>query len=94
MSKNVRVGIFVSLALLVSGIFVFMIGDNRRLWESKARFNATFNDVAGLRPGAPVRMGGVEIGAVGDVGHSGTASDTSGSRRMRSTSSRTRFNVT
>jgi phospholipid/cholesterol/gamma-HCH transport system substrate-binding protein len=76
MSKNVRVGIFVALALIVSGIFVFMIGDNRRLWESKARFNATFNDVAGLRPGAPVRMGGVEIGAVGDVGHSGTTSDT------------------
>lgn len=76
MGKNIKVGIFVLVALIVSGIFVFMIGDNRRLWETKANFNATFSDVAGLKPGAPIRMAGVDVGTVGDVGHSGQASDT------------------
>lgn len=76
MSKNVRVGIFVTLALIVSSIFVFLIGDNRRIWETKAEYKATFHDVAGLRAGAPVRMGGVEVGQVGQVGHSETVSDT------------------
>ena len=68
MSKNIKVGIFVSLALIASGIFVFLIGDNRRMWETKVTYKATFGDVAGLKPGAPIRMAGVEVGTVGEVG--------------------------
>jgi hypothetical protein len=53
MSKNIKVGIFVTLALLVSGVFVFMIGDNRRMWETKVTFHATFGDVSGLKRARP-----------------------------------------
>ncbi|MBK8215625.1 MAG: MCE family protein [Myxococcales bacterium] len=76
MSKNIKVGIFVTLALLVSGVFVFMIGDNRRMWETKVTFHATFGDVSGLKPGAPIRMAGVDVGTVGEVGHAVDAKDT------------------
>ena len=76
MSKNIKVGIFVSLALLVSAIFVFMIGDNRRMWETKVLYRGTFGDVAGLKPGAPIRMAGVDVGTVGEVGHAQASADT------------------
>jgi len=76
MSKNIKVGIFVAFALIVSGAFVFMIGDNRRMWETKVTYRATFADVAGLKPGAPIRMAGVEVGTVGDVGHAVDSKDT------------------
>ena len=42
MSKNIKVGIFVSLALAVSAIFVFMIGDNRRMWETKVMYRSCY----------------------------------------------------
>ena len=40
-----------------------MIGQNKNLWDPKVKYSAAFSDVAGLKPGAPVRMGGVDIGA-------------------------------
>lgn len=76
MSKNIKVGIFVAIALIVSGAFVFLIGDNRRMWETKVMYRATFADVAGLKPGAPIRMAGVEVGTVGEVGHAQDSRDT------------------
>ncbi len=75
MSKNIKVGFFVALALLVSGIFIFMIGNNRRVWEAKVLYRGTFSDVAGLKPGAPIRMAGVDVGTVGEVGHSEESKD-------------------
>jgi phospholipid/cholesterol/gamma-HCH transport system substrate-binding protein len=75
MGKTTKVGIFVLLGLAVIGVAIFMIGDNRRLWDAKVTYAAKFIDVGGLRPGAPVRMGGVDIGSVDSVGHSNDASD-------------------
>ncbi|MGH7272639.1 MAG: MlaD family protein, partial [Polyangiaceae bacterium] len=46
------------------------------LWEAKTTYRAAFQDVAGLKPGAPVRMGGLDVGSVTGVGHDGNASDT------------------
>jgi len=75
MSKSIKVGIFVLLGLVLVGVVVFMIGENRNLWDPKVGYQAAFNDVAGLKPGAPVRMGGVDVGSVTDVGHSSKADD-------------------
>jgi phospholipid/cholesterol/gamma-HCH transport system substrate-binding protein len=69
MSRQIKVGLFVILGLLLTMISVFLIGDTKRLWEPKVDYHAAFQDVAGLKPGAPVRMGGVDIGSVTGVGH-------------------------
>ena len=53
----------------------FTIGENRQLWNSKESYRAAFGDVAGLRPGAPIRMGGVDIGTVTSVGHADDVAD-------------------
>jgi phospholipid/cholesterol/gamma-HCH transport system substrate-binding protein len=70
MSRETKVGLFVALGLLMVGISVFLIGDNRRLWDSQVTYQAAFGDVSGLKPGSPVRMGGVDIGTVTKVGQS------------------------
>jgi phospholipid/cholesterol/gamma-HCH transport system substrate-binding protein len=75
MHRSLKVGIFVLLGILLTAAMVFMIGDTRHAWDKKLQYRASFTDVAGLKPGAPVRMGGVDIGAVDSVAHSSTLSD-------------------
>ena len=75
MHRSVKVGIFVLLGILLTAAMVFLIGDTRHAWDKKITYRASFADVAGLKPGAPVRMGGVDIGAVDSVAHSSTVSD-------------------
>jgi phospholipid/cholesterol/gamma-HCH transport system substrate-binding protein len=76
MTKEKKVGFFVLLGIVLTTAAVFMIGQNHRLWESKAFYTATYADVAGLRPGSPVRMGGIDIGTVEKVFYKSSATDT------------------
>jgi phospholipid/cholesterol/gamma-HCH transport system substrate-binding protein len=76
MARNLKVGLFVIGGLLFSAIVIFLIGDERRLFERSVDFTAKFSDVQGLKAGAPVRMGGVDVGHVSSVGYGGKAGDT------------------
>jgi phospholipid/cholesterol/gamma-HCH transport system substrate-binding protein len=67
--RTLKVGVFAAGALVLSIIAVFLIGDNRRSWDSKRSFTARFKDVGGLRTGSPVRMGGIDVGQVTAVRH-------------------------
>ena len=58
MVREVKVGLFVILGLGLAMLAVFIIGSSRRLWEPRVTYRTAFQDVAGLKPGAPVRMGG------------------------------------
>lgn len=75
-ARNFRVGLFVLAGLLFSALVIFLIGDERRLFERSVEFSAAFSDVQGLKAGASVRMGGVDIGHVASVGYGETAGDT------------------
>jgi phospholipid/cholesterol/gamma-HCH transport system substrate-binding protein len=74
-SREFKVGAFTLAGLLVVGLVVFLIGEERKLFESKQRYYVTFQDVQGLRRGSPVRMGGVDIGAVTEVAYGEVADD-------------------
>ncbi len=74
-SREFKVGAFALGGLTVVGVVVFMIGEERKLFESKAQYNAQFAEVQGLRRGSPVRMGGVDIGSVTEVSYGESASD-------------------
>ena len=74
-SKEMRVGAFVLAGLFIVGVVVFLIGDEKRAFESKAVYHTSFGDVQGLRIGAPVRLGGVDIGAVSRVAHADDPAD-------------------
>ncbi|MBI2395143.1 MAG: MCE family protein [Deltaproteobacteria bacterium] len=75
LKREIKVGIFVLLGLIVAGAIIFMIGDERRVFDKHFRLHAAFDDVAGLKPGAPVRMGGVDVGTVENVKFSGDLND-------------------
>jgi phospholipid/cholesterol/gamma-HCH transport system substrate-binding protein len=60
---------FVASGLAVAGLVVFLIGDERRAFEKKERYYVVFEDVQGLTRGAPVRMGGMDVGQVASVGY-------------------------
>lgn len=74
-TRDVKVGFFVLLGLVVTGIVIFMIGDERRMFQSKLEYQAVFHNVQGLKRGAPVRMGGVDVGTVSRVGYGTNAND-------------------
>ncbi len=74
-AREVKVGLFVILGIAVAMAAIFLIGSSRRLWEPRASYRTAFQDVAGLKPGAPVRMGGLDIGEVMGVGHDGDVED-------------------
>jgi phospholipid/cholesterol/gamma-HCH transport system substrate-binding protein len=74
-SKEMRVGIFVLAGLVVAGIVIFLIGEEKRLFESKITYHTSFSDVQGLKSGAPVRLGGVDIGNVSKVRHAENPAD-------------------
>ena len=68
-SREFKVGAFTLAGLSVVGLVVFMIGEERKLFESKLEYLTKFEEVQGLRRGSPVRMGGVDIGAVTEVAY-------------------------
>ncbi|MBX7196435.1 MAG: MlaD family protein [Sandaracinaceae bacterium] len=66
-SLELRVGIFVSLAIIVGTFLVFSLGNRSALFSSKRHYVAVFANVDGLRTGSPIRMSGLDVGTVGDV---------------------------
>jgi phospholipid/cholesterol/gamma-HCH transport system substrate-binding protein len=76
-SRDLKIGAFVLMGLLFAAAVIFLIGDERRLFASSVGFTTRFQDVGGLKAGAPVRMGGIDIGNVESVGYDAKAgSDT------------------
>jgi phospholipid/cholesterol/gamma-HCH transport system substrate-binding protein len=64
---ELRVGIFVTAALVVGGAIVFVIGNRSAMFASKVEYYAVFEEVSGLRGGSPVRIAGIDVGSVSDV---------------------------
>ena len=74
-SRQVKVGFFLMLGIVVLGALVFLIGDERHMFDRQAHLRASFRDVAGLKVGSPVRMGGVDVGAVTEITFGTTDAD-------------------
>lgn len=64
---ELRVGIFVTMALVVGGAIVFVIGNRSAMFASKVDYHVVFDEVSGLRGGSPVRIAGIDVGTVSDV---------------------------
>lgn len=57
--------IFIGSTLLVVGIF--LLGNKEALFSPTFTVQAYFNNIEGLRNGAPVRLGGIDVGSVKDI---------------------------
>jgi phospholipid/cholesterol/gamma-HCH transport system substrate-binding protein len=61
---QIRIGVFVVLALGVFVAIIVLLGAQARLFERKYDLFAEFTEVGGLLDGATVRLGGVQVGRV------------------------------
>ena len=71
---ELRVGVVVLVSLLVLALTILYIGSGGGSpFAAKYHVKALMSDVNGLKPGAPVRLGGVEVGTVTrvDFAHEG-----------------------
>ena len=66
-SLQLRVGIFVVIALVAFLGMIYMLGARARLFEARYTLHADFTEVGGLAEGATVRLAGVQIGRVTQV---------------------------
>ena len=64
--RDVMVGTFATLALLVLAIAVMTVGGESRLTRG-VEFRVTFANTDGLRLGSPVKMAGVQVGSVREI---------------------------
>lgn len=67
MWAKLKVGLVVSLALLVLFVTVFFAGGIQSILSPKVDIKAQIKDVRGLRKGAPVWVSGIEIGSVKSI---------------------------
>ena len=69
--SELKIGILAVAALALASVLIFMLSGESGLPWQRYSVKTTFNDVAGLKAGAPVRVAGVEVGAVSDVSFAG-----------------------
>lgn len=65
--QYIKIGIFVCAALAVAMFIIFMIGSDKKMFESQYDLKATFDDISGLRIGAQVQLAGINVGFVDDI---------------------------
>lgn len=62
-----RVGIFMTVGFAVLALAVFLLGQKGGLFTAKSTLKAYFADINGLVVGAPVRLGGLDVGRVSKI---------------------------
>ncbi len=65
--SKLKVGLVISLALLILLISVFFAGKVEKIFVPRVELKAQFRDVKGLRKGAPVWIFGTEVGSVKEI---------------------------
>ena len=64
---KIRLGIFVTLGLLILFIIIFFIGTNQNLFSSKFKISSNFKNVSGLQVGGQVRFSGIAVGTIENI---------------------------
>lgn len=66
--SELRVGLFVLMALGMASVFVFYLTQGSSLFSREVTYVTYLSDAAGLAKGAPVRLVGFAVGTVDEVG--------------------------
>jgi phospholipid/cholesterol/gamma-HCH transport system substrate-binding protein len=69
--SELKIGLLSVFAIIMTGVLIFMLsGESGFFWQQYG-LKTIFPNVAGLKPGAPVRLAGVEVGSVTEVDFTG-----------------------
>lgn len=72
---ELKLGILAVLALALASVVIFLVSGEGGFFWQRYRLKAKFDNVIGLKSGAPVRVAGVEVGAVKSVEFNGVDVD-------------------
>ena len=64
---KVTLGIFVLASVVLGALLLIFTGREFTFFRGTVRFYTTFTSIEGLNRGAPIKLGGVDIGHVGDT---------------------------
>lgn len=65
--EGARLGIFIFFGTVLLVISIFLLGSKEKLFTSTIEVKAFFNQIEGLKTGAPVRLSGYDIGSVSGI---------------------------
>jgi phospholipid/cholesterol/gamma-HCH transport system substrate-binding protein len=65
--NEIKVGLLVLTALAVLAVAILLIGQQSNLFRATNEYFVEYNNVAGLTPGNPVQLNGVDVGRVSSV---------------------------
>ena len=68
---ELKIGLVSLFALAMAGLLIFLLSGEGGFFWQRYGIKTVFGNVAGLKPGAPVRLAGVEIGSVKEVQFTG-----------------------
>lgn len=66
-AHKVKLGIFISLGVLLFLIGIFFIGSRQQLFSSTFHISGTFEDIGGLKIGDNIRFSGINVGIVDNI---------------------------
>jgi len=73
--SELKIGVLTIFALVIAAVTVFMLTGGKGFPWQRYSLKTRFGNVAGLKPGSPVRLAGVEVGSVQDVDLTGEEVD-------------------
>ncbi len=69
--SELKIGALAIMAVVIAAALIFMLSGEGGFFWQRYSLKTVFTDVAGLKPGAPVRVAGVEVGTVTAVDFAG-----------------------
>ena len=66
--SELKIGVLTIVALIITTVTVVLLTGGRGFFWQRYRLKTQFVNAAGLKPGSPVRLAGVEVGTVRTVG--------------------------
>lgn len=69
--SELKIGIIAVFAIVMAAVMIFAVGGSGGFFWQRYPLKTQFEDVAGLKAGSPVRVAGVEVGAVTEVRFAG-----------------------
>jgi len=66
-SNKIKLGIFVSTAILFLIAGIYFIGKKQQLFNSTFRISGLFHDISGLQVGNNVRFAGINVGVIENI---------------------------
>ena len=73
--SELKIGVLTIAAMVIAAVTIFMLTGGRGFFWQRYTLKTRFANVAGLKPGSPVRVAGVEVGSVTDVEFAGDQVD-------------------